>query len=53
MTSKTDLILALQQVENITNLLQGNEYERFMNGHLMSVKIEIKRQLSHYGKEMV
>jgi hypothetical protein len=53
MTSKTDLILALQQVENISNLVKDNEYERFINGHLMSVKIEIERQLSHYGKTVV
>jgi hypothetical protein len=53
MTSKINLILALQQVENISNLVKDNDYERFINGHLMSVKIEIQRQLSHYGKEMV
>ena len=50
MTEQTKLILALMQIDNLTNLVKDNEYERFINGHLMSVKIEIERQLSHYGK---
>jgi hypothetical protein len=46
MTSKINLILALQQVENIGNLVQGNDYERFINSHLISIECELKRQLS-------
>jgi len=43
---KTKLILALQQVENITNLIKDNQWETFLVSHLVSVKVEIKRQLS-------
>ena len=45
MTSKTNLILALQQVENIGNLVRQNNYEAFFTSHLLPVKYEIERQL--------
>lgn len=47
MEEKTKLILALMQVENISKLLNGNTYEKFMVSHLMPLKIEIERQLSN------
>ena len=46
MTSKTNLIFALQQVENIGNLVKGNEYEKFFVSHLVSLQCEIQRQLA-------
>ena len=46
MTSKTNLILALQQIENISNLLRNNNYEGFFTSHLFPIKFEIERQLS-------
>jgi hypothetical protein len=49
MTEKTKLILALMQIDNLTNLIKDNEYEKFMYSHLISIQIELKRQLSHYG----
>jgi predicted RNA-binding protein with EMAP domain len=42
---QTRLILALHQVDNLTNLLEDNEYKTFMYSHLMSVKCELERQL--------
>jgi len=45
MTSKVNLILALQQIENISNLLRKNNYEAFFTSHLLPVKYEIERQL--------
>jgi len=45
MTDKTDLVLALQQIENLTSLLEGNEYQKFLYGHLISIEVELKRQL--------
>ena len=48
MNDKTKLILALIQIDNLTNLLKGNEYQKFLYGHLISMQVELKRQLSHY-----
>lgn len=47
MDDKTKLILALMQIENISNLMKDNEYEHFMVSHLFPLKVEIERQLSH------
>jgi len=46
MTSKINLILALQQIENISNLVRENNYEAFFTSHLLTLKYEIERQLS-------
>jgi len=46
MTNKAKLILALQQVDNLTKLLKENPYERFLYGHLISVQVELNRQLT-------
>lgn len=46
MTEKTKLVLALQQIENLTKLLKDNPYERFLYGHLISVQVELNRQLA-------
>jgi len=45
--SETKLHLALMQVHNVMNLLQGNEYEKHMIEKLYSVKFEIERQLTN------
>jgi hypothetical protein len=50
MTEQTKLILALMQIDNLTSLLEGNEYQKFIHSHLISIQVELKRQLSHYGK---
>lgn len=47
MNDKTKLIFALMQIDNIINLLKDNEYEHFMVSHLISVRIEIQRQLNN------
>jgi len=49
MTEKEKLILGLMQIDNLTELLQGNEYQQFLYGHLIQMQVELKRQLSHYG----
>jgi hypothetical protein len=46
MNDEVKLILALQQINNLTDLLQGNEYQKFLYGHLISVKCELERQLT-------
>jgi hypothetical protein len=47
MTQQIKLILALHQIENLTSLLEGNEYERFLYSHLISIQVELKRQLTN------
>jgi len=47
MKDEVKLILALQQINNLTDLLQGNEYQLFLYGHLISIKCELERQLTN------
>jgi hypothetical protein len=49
MTEKEKLIIALMQIDSLTELLQGNEYQQFLYSHLILTQVELKRQLSHYG----
>lgn len=51
MNDKTKLLLALQQIDNLIDLLEGNDYEQFLYGHLIAMQVELKRQLSKHGKE--
>jgi len=55
MTCKINLILALQQIENISNLVRENNYEAFFTSHLLPIKFEIERQitLQNHGKETI
>jgi len=55
MTSKINLVLALQQIENISNLVRDNNYEAFFTSHLLPIKFEIERQivLHNHGKEVL
>ena len=46
MDEQTKLILALQQTNNITKLLEGNEYQQFLYGKLVGIEVELQRQLS-------
>ena len=39
------LVLALQQTENIYELLKDGEYAGFFSSHLLPIKFEIERQL--------
>lgn len=45
MDDKTKLILALLQINNLTELLADNEWETFLYSHLISLKVELERQL--------
>jgi hypothetical protein len=49
MTEKEKLIIALMQIDSLTELLQGNEYQQFLYGHLIQTQVEIRRQLSNHG----
>jgi len=46
MDEKTKLILAIYQVDGITNLTKGNPYEVFIHRHLNIIKVELERQLT-------
>ncbi len=47
MNEQTKFILALQQIDNLTSLLEGNEYQQFFYSHLIQIEIELKRQLTN------
>jgi hypothetical protein len=49
MNDKTKLILAMMQIDNLTELLKGNQYQDFLYSKLISTRIELQRQLNHYG----
>jgi hypothetical protein len=50
MKPEMKLILGLMQIENLSTLLENNEYEQFFSSHLMPMKCEIQRQLSLFEK---
>ena len=54
-TPKINLVLALQQVENISNLVRENNYEAFFTSHLLPIKFDIERQIALYndGKDVL
>lgn len=39
--------LALIQIDNLTKIIDGNEYQQFLINHLVPIKIELERQLSN------
>ena len=47
MNDQTKLILALVQIDNLTSLLEDNEYQSFLYSHLISMKCELQRQLTN------
>lgn len=49
---QTRIILALMQIDNITELLKDNEYKTFLYGHLITMKVELERQLSNLTKKV-
>lgn len=46
MNETTRLTLAIQHIESVTNLMKDNPYEKFLYGHLISIKVELERQLT-------
>jgi hypothetical protein len=36
------------QIDNLTKLLEGNEYQQFLYSKLISVQVELTRQMSRY-----
>jgi hypothetical protein len=46
MTPEIKLLLAMDQIDNLTSLLEGNEYQQYLCSHLIQIQIELKRQLT-------
>ena len=46
MTEEVKLHLALMQTSNILSLIEGNQYEQFMKNKLVTLQVELNRQLS-------
>ena len=47
MDQRTKLHLALIQVNNLIELLKDNEYQKFLYGYLISIRVELQRQLTN------
>lgn len=47
MNQETKLILALMQIDNIVSLIEGNEYQKFLYSHMISMQVELQRQLTN------
>ena len=45
MNNQTKLVFALEHVAHLRDLIEGNEYEHFLNDHLTSLEYEFERQL--------
>jgi len=50
MDEQTKLILALHQVDNLTQLTKDNEYKHYLYCKLSSIKCELERQLTNLTK---
>jgi hypothetical protein len=46
MTDEVKLHLALMQTQNILSLIEGNQYEQYMKTRLITLQVEMNRQLS-------
>jgi len=47
MNEKERLLLALQQINNVTQLIQDNQYKDFLYGKLIGIEVELQRQLTN------
>ena len=47
MTENERLIIALNQIDNVTALLENNEWKNYLYNHLSPVKYELERQLTN------
>jgi hypothetical protein len=47
MTEELKLILAKMQIQNLVSLIEGNEYQQFLYSRLISIDVELQRQLTN------
>ena len=45
MNNQTKLVFALEHVAHLHDLIEGNDYEHFLNDHLTTLEYEFERQL--------
>jgi len=45
LNEQTKLVFALEHIAHLGDLIQGNEYEQYLEGHVSSLKYEMQRQL--------
>lgn len=50
MTDKINLLFALNQIDNLEELLKDNEHEKYFYSRLEQMRAELKRQLSNAKK---
>lgn len=46
MTNEIKILFALDQLDNIMELVRGNQWEMFFSHHLIPTRIELRRQLT-------
>jgi hypothetical protein len=46
MNNDIKILLALEQLENVMTLLEGNQWQMFVSSHLIPVRCELRRQLT-------
>lgn len=46
MTQEEKLSQALEHVEELMNLMEGNEYQTYFYRNLISIQVELERQLN-------
>ena len=46
MNNHVKLVFALEHIAHLHDLIEGNEYEHYLNDHVTSLECEFKRQLS-------
>ena len=47
MNNETKLVFALEHVAHLEDLIEGNEYEHYLNDSLTTMKYEFERQLKN------
>ena len=47
MTDEIKILLALDQIDNLTSLIENNESQDFLYFNLIQIQVELKRQLTN------
>ena len=45
LNEQTKLVFALEHIAHLGDLIEGNEYEQYLEGNLSTLKYELQRQL--------
>tara|TARA_B100001996_G_C18204035_1_gene417170 strand:+ start:315 stop:488 length:174 start_codon:yes stop_codon:yes gene_type:complete len=47
MNDQTKLVFALEHVDHLHDLIEGNEWEDYLKSNLLTIEYELKRQLDN------